>query len=46
MDQTFSSRSVGLDNCQKIYIERDYSLGLEVRFIRSFPAILDGLVSF
>jgi len=37
-------QSVGLDNCHKIYVERDYSQGLEVRFQRNFPALLDGLI--
>jgi len=44
MDQTFLSQTVGLDSCQKTYVERDYSLGLEVRFLRNFPAPLDGLI--
>ncbi|KAI6219557.1 Erf4 domain-containing protein [Aphelenchoides fujianensis] len=37
-------QSVALDGCHKIYVERDYSLGLEVRFHRTFPTALDGLV--
>jgi len=39
-----ANQSVGLDNCHKIYVDRDYSIGLEVRFLRNFPALLDGLV--
>lgn len=41
-----SVQQVGIDNCHKIYVERDYSLGLEVRFQRNFPALLEGLVSY
>ncbi|KAI6183697.1 Golgin subfamily A member 7 [Aphelenchoides bicaudatus] len=39
-----SAQQVGLDHCHKIYVERDYSQGLEVKFCRNFPPILDGLV--
>ncbi|KAI6172496.1 Golgin subfamily A member 7 [Aphelenchoides besseyi] len=38
------SQSVALENCHKIYVERDYTLGLEVRFQRSYPSALDGLI--
>jgi len=36
--------SVALENCQKIYVERDYSQGLDVKFQRNFPPALDGLI--
>lgn len=40
-----SAQQIGVDTCHKIYVDRDYSLGLEVRFQRNFPPLLEGLVS-
>ncbi|CAD5214957.1 unnamed protein product [Bursaphelenchus xylophilus] len=39
-----SSQPIALDNCHKIFVERDYSSGLDVRFQRSFPSTLDGVI--
>ncbi|KAI1727357.1 golgin subfamily A member 7/ERF4 family domain-containing protein [Ditylenchus destructor] len=37
--------AVSLDSCRKIFVERDYSQGLAVRFIKDFPSSLEGIVS-
>uniref|UniRef100_A0A915ETK5 Ras modification protein ERF4 n=1 Tax=Ditylenchus dipsaci TaxID=166011 RepID=A0A915ETK5_9BILA len=37
--------AVSLDSCRKIFVDRDYSHGLPVRFIKDYPPSLDGIVS-
>jgi hypothetical protein len=44
MAYSAAPQTVALDTCHKIYVERDYSLGLDVRFHRSFPVLLEGLI--
>ncbi|CAD5210165.1 unnamed protein product [Bursaphelenchus okinawaensis] len=39
-----SSQPIALDNCHKLFVERDYSAGLDVRFQRSFPQNLEGII--
>lgn len=35
-----------LDTCKKIFIERDYSEGVIVKFVKNFPQTLEGIVGF
>jgi hypothetical protein len=37
--------AVSLDSCRKIFVDRDYSDGLTVKFINDFPSALEGIVS-
>ncbi|KAH7723086.1 Golgin subfamily A member 7 [Aphelenchoides avenae] len=37
--------AVSLDSCRKIFVDRDYSDGLGVKFVGEFPAALEGIIS-
>lgn len=37
---------ISLNTCRKIFIERDYSKGLTVKFVTTFPLALEGIVTF
>lgn len=38
--------SISLNTCRKIFVERDYSMGLMVKFMTTFPSALEGIVRF
>lgn len=39
------SVDISLNSCRKIFIERDYSNGIVVKFVKDFPQILEGIVN-
>jgi hypothetical protein len=38
------ARKVALSDCKKIYIQRDYSNGMEIRYLQDYPGELHGKV--
>ena len=37
--------TISLDSCRKIFVERDYSDGIIVKFVKDFPPTLEGIIS-